>query len=56
MKFRNITALASAALLSLYILVQIAGCSTVPITGRSQLNLISDGEMLAMSSREYAGF
>ena len=56
MKFRNISLLAASALLSLYVLVQVAGCSTVPITGRSQLNLISDGEMLSMSSEEYKGF
>ncbi len=56
MKFRDITLVATAALLSLYILIQIAGCTTVPITGRSQLNLISDGEMLSMSSEQYKGF
>ena len=31
-------------------------CSTVPITGRSQLNLISDSEMLAMSFQQYDVF
>lgn len=31
-------------------------CSTVPITGRSQLNLISDSEMLAMSFQQYDAF
>ena len=31
-------------------------CSTVPITGRSQLNLISDSEMLAMSFHQYDAF
>ncbi len=30
-----------------------AGCATVPITGRKQLNLISDGEMNAMSFQQY---
>jgi len=34
----------------------IAGCSTVPVTGRSQLNLIPDGEILAMSFQEYNTF
>lgn len=31
-------------------------CSTVPITGRSQLNLISSGEMNAMSFQQYDEF
>jgi len=36
--------------------VELGGCSTVAITGRKQLNLIPDGEMLSMSSQEYNGF
>lgn len=31
-------------------------CSTVPLTGRSQLNMISDSEMLAMSYQQYDQF
>ena len=31
-------------------------CSTVPLTGRSQLNLIPSGEMLAMSFQQYGQF
>ncbi len=31
-------------------------CSTVPITGRQQLNLISDSEMMAMSYQQYDQF
>lgn len=31
-------------------------CSTVPITGRSQLNMIPDNEMLAMSFQQYDQF
>lgn len=31
-------------------------CSTVPLTGRNQLNMISDSEMLAMSFSEYDNF
>ena len=31
-------------------------CSTVPLTGRSQLNLIPDSEMLAMSFQQYGKF
>jgi predicted Zn-dependent protease len=30
-----------------------AGCTTVPITGRRQLSLVSDSEMLTLSSQEY---
>lgn len=31
-------------------------CGTVPITGRRTLNLVSDGEVLAMSRSQYASF
>ncbi len=31
----------------------LAGCATVPYTGRSQLNLLPDDEMLSMSLRSY---
>ena len=31
-------------------------CSTVPLTGRSQLSLIPDSEMLAMSFQQYDQF
>ncbi|WP_324677881.1 M48 family metallopeptidase [Hymenobacter sp. GOD-10R] len=30
-----------------------AGCTTVPITGRRQLSLVSDSEMLTLSNQEY---
>jgi len=33
-----------------------AGCSTVPITGRSQLNLLPESELMGMSLTEYQGF
>lgn len=33
-----------------------AGCSKVPITGRSQLNMIPEGELMSMSLTEYQGF
>lgn len=56
MTIRKLTFVALAALLLSGILFQIPGCSTVPITGRKQLNLISDGEMLAMSSQQYGAF
>jgi len=31
-------------------------CSTVPLTGRRQLNIIPDSEMLSMSNQQYSGF
>ena len=40
----------SALLLAVVLLV---ACATVPITGRKQLSLISDGEMQAMSFQQY---
>jgi predicted Zn-dependent protease len=39
-------------LLSLYII----SCSTVPVTGRKQLNIIPSGELLAMSFQQYDQF
>jgi len=35
------------------ILIGIYGCSSVPITGRQQLNLVSDQEVLSLSLQEY---
>ena len=42
--------------LLLTLLLAVAGCSTVPITGRSQLNLIPASTMLSMSAQEYGTF
>ena len=42
------------SLVSLSLLI--ISCSTVPVTGRSQLNMISDSEMLAMSYQQYDQF
>ena len=44
----------SAALLAAALLA--AGCSTVPITGRRQLSLVSDQEILSSSLTEYRSF
>ena len=41
---------------TLVALVLIAGCSKVPLTGRSQLNLIPSSEMMSMSQTQYADF
>src|SRR5438876_1898537 len=36
--------------------VLVMACSTVPITGRSQLNMISDRELLAAAHQNYSQF
>ncbi|MRR09485.1 M48 family peptidase [bacterium] len=46
----SITGCAMAALLAL------SSCATVPVTGRSQLNLVPDSEMMAMSYQQYGEF
>ncbi len=43
-------------ILSISFSVLLVSCSTVPITGRSQLNLIPDSEMLAMIFQQYDQF
>ncbi len=43
-------------LLTLFPLFLLAACATVPITGRSQLNLIPGSSMLSMSFSEYDTF
>ena len=42
-------------MLALY-LVLAAGCATVPVTGRRQLDLVPDGELNAMSLQQYGQF
>jgi len=42
--------------LAILIALTILACSTVPITGRSQLSLVSSSEMQAMSYAEYGKF
>ncbi len=41
---------------SLALIALLIACSTVPITGRKQLNLVSDSEMLSMSFQQYDQF
>ena len=41
------------AILLCLILIGIYGCSSVPITGRNQLNLVSDQEVLSLSLQQY---
>ncbi len=43
-------------IVSLMLSVTLINCSTVPITGRKQLNLVSDSEMMAMSFSQYSQF
>jgi len=42
--------------LSIVVAFSILSCSTVPLTGRSQLNLIPANEMLSMSYQQYDQF
>jgi predicted Zn-dependent protease len=56
MNLRNLILLALTAILACGLALHASGCTTVAITGRKQLNLISDGEMLAMSSQQYGEF
>ena len=42
--------------LTLAALLALPSCATVPITGRTQLNLIPSGEMLSMSESQYSEF
>lgn len=37
-------------------LVVLEACAKVPITGRRQLSLVNEGEMMAMANTEYSGF
>lgn len=37
-------------------IVLLSGCAEVPVTGRSQINLIPDSTLNAMASQEYANF
>jgi len=45
-----------SAILLLIVAFLIAACSTVPITGRRQLSLVSKGEMQSMSYQQYGDF
>jgi predicted Zn-dependent protease len=40
----------------LVILLLLAACSTVPVTGRSQLSLVPESQLLAMSQQQYGQF
>jgi predicted Zn-dependent protease len=40
----------------LFLVLFVAACSRVPITGRRQLNLLSEGEMMSMSLTAYQDF
>lgn len=46
-------------LLKLFVLVSVIGvssCKRVPLTGRSQLNIVSDGELASLSQQQYSEF
>ncbi|HEX5131480.1 MAG TPA: M48 family metallopeptidase [Candidatus Krumholzibacteria bacterium] len=42
-----------STLIALLAIVAVIACSTVPLTGRKQLNLIPDSEILSMSAQQY---
>lgn len=42
--------------LLLGLLILVTNCKTVPITGRKQLSLVSDGQLLPMAFQQYEGF
>jgi predicted Zn-dependent protease len=42
------------ALIAVVALLLLAACATVPVTGRQQLSIIPDSEMMAMSYQQYA--
>ncbi|MEG0949112.1 MAG: M48 family metallopeptidase [Bacteroidales bacterium] len=46
--------LIQTCLFALFMLL--SGCSTVPLTGRQQLNLVSDSEILALSNQNYQSY
>ena len=50
---RNIVALLGALL---FLSVTVPSCTSVPLTGRRQLNLIPGSQMLSMSAKEYSDF
>ncbi len=45
-----------AGFISIISLIWMTDCSRVPITGRKQLNLLSEQQILAMSAEQYNGF
>ena len=51
MKSSSIRYLSKAAFIALLILL--AGCATVPVTGRKSLNILPDSELLSMSLQQY---
>jgi len=43
-------------IVTLFVAAILAACAKVPVTGRSQLNLIPSSEMMAMSAQQYGEF
>ena len=43
-------------LVAMFLILMIAACAKVPITGRSQLSLIPDSQMVSMAHQEYSNF
>ncbi|MBN1352239.1 M48 family metallopeptidase [candidate division KSB1 bacterium] len=53
MKNRALQLIWGKAVIGLILLLLLVSCATVPLTGRKQLNLIPEGEMLSMSYTQY---
>ena len=51
-ELRNTRALVAGLLVMFYV----TSCSTVALTGRQQLNLVPDSEMLSTSTQQYVQF
>lgn len=43
----------TAILVAAALLAALSGCATVPVTGRSGLNLVSDGELVSLAVQQY---
>jgi predicted Zn-dependent protease len=62
MKFQSLRSLgfpghpAFRAVPAAFLIVGFAACTKVPLTGRSQLDLVPDSEMLSMANQQYADF
>jgi predicted Zn-dependent protease len=57
LSFRGIDRFVTLAVsLALTVMLVLASCAKVPITGRSELNLIPSSEMLSMSEAQYSDF
>jgi predicted Zn-dependent protease len=52
-KGRSLDLRVKVAIATLLLIAGLLGCATVPMTGRSSLSLVSDGEMASLGSQQY---